>query len=483
MTCLRRPDGQSPRTAVMIRGMEGGKFMRRTPVMLIGFLAWGIFVQPALAFKQAPFLNASYFMREYFEAHPSLRPSDAADVYRLQQRAERGSREAQLALSIVFGTDYNLLVAVKKDKTLALDWLRLASNQGFGDATYFAGLLFASGDHIVAKDPTLALKLFREAAKQGSAWAETTLGYLYETGKLVAKDGAQALNWYLAGARHGNAWAQFHVAQRYETGRGVSRKLEQASKWYSMSAAQGCPPAQVALGDLWASGKLATKDMTRAVRLYKAAANSFDPDGLMRLGECYEYGRGVELSWARALELFDEAASHGSNEASFRLGERFRDGNGVERDYGKAVQYFRYAALASGRLDPRSQYALGRLILAVDLPNEPKGNGYRWIALAAYHGHKAATDDLERIERTLPRQEVGKAQFEIHECLKDDDEDGAPKDMEAAYRWLHLAGENGHLPAQKMLGLMYTQGRELARDLEAAHRWYYLAALQGVGRL
>lgn len=46
-------------------------------------------------------------------------------------------------------------------------------------------------------------------------------------------------------------------------------------------------------------------------------------------------------------------------------------------------------------------------------------------------------------------------------------------------RWYRLAAEQGYADAQFRLGLMYAEGRGVAKDDAEAVRWYQLAAAQG----
>lgn len=53
------------------------------------------------------------------------------------------------------------------------------------------------------------------------------------------------------------------------------------------------------------------------------------------------------------------------------------------------------------------------------------------------------------------------------------------KNIEESIYWFSLAAENGHLDAQKNLGKIYEEGREIPQNLDEAIKWYTLAAYQG----
>ena len=53
------------------------------------------------------------------------------------------------------------------------------------------------------------------------------------------------------------------------------------------------------------------------------------------------------------------------------------------------------------------------------------------------------------------------------------------KNIGESIYWFSLAAENGHLDAQKNLGKIYEEGREIPQNLDEAIKWYTLAAYQG----
>ena len=46
-------------------------------------------------------------------------------------------------------------------------------------------------------------------------------------------------------------------------------------------------------------------------------------------------------------------------------------------------------------------------------------------------------------------------------------------------RWIRPAADQGYGAAQRFLGMLYRDGRAVARDADEASRWYRLAAEQG----
>ncbi|KOR28138.1 hypothetical protein TI04_11700, partial [Achromatium sp. WMS2] len=66
----------------------------------------------------------------------------------------------------------------------------------------------------------------------------------------VEQDDTQAVAWYRKAAAQGNAYAQYSLGWMYENGRGVPQDDTQAVFWYRKAAAQGDADAKAALARL-----------------------------------------------------------------------------------------------------------------------------------------------------------------------------------------------------------------------------------------
>jgi TPR repeat protein len=56
---------------------------------------------------------------------------------------------------------------------------------------------------------------------------------------------------------------------------------------------------------------------------------------------------------------------------------------------------------------------------------------------------------------------------------------GVKQDLAEAARWYRRAAQQGHVPAQYSLGLMYYNGQGVRQDNVQAHLWFSLAAEGG----
>ena len=115
------------------------------------------------------------------------------------------------------------------------------------------------------------------SAGSGSAFAERTLGTMYERGLGVAPSMLVAAVWYEAGASHGDRESQYRYALLLQNGNGVRRNTVEAAQWYQKAADRGHAEAQTALGMLYANGDgVAKSDADAAKWLKKAAAQGND---------------------------------------------------------------------------------------------------------------------------------------------------------------------------------------------------------------
>jgi len=119
-----------------------------------------------------------------------------------------------------------------------LETERMYAMQGYADAQYYLGVMYAKGDG-VAEDDAEAVKWYRKAAEQGHDGAQYNLGLMYANGEGVPENAAEAMKWYRKAAEQGNATAQSNLGVMYENGEGVPKDDVVAYAWYSAAAASG----------------------------------------------------------------------------------------------------------------------------------------------------------------------------------------------------------------------------------------------------
>jgi hypothetical protein len=81
------------------------------------------------------------------------------------------------------------------------------------------------------------LERLREGARNGDAEAQFDLAKAYETGRSgLPQDLIQAQRWYRAAADQGEAFAEFSLGVLFNFGKGVKRDYVQAYAWYERAA-------------------------------------------------------------------------------------------------------------------------------------------------------------------------------------------------------------------------------------------------------
>ncbi len=87
-------------------------------------------------------------------------------------------------------------------------------------------------------DFATALHLWRPLAAQGNAFAQSNLGFMYDSGQGVPQDQGEAVKWYRLAAEQGNARAQSNLGSMYASGEGVPQDYVQAYLWANLAASR-----------------------------------------------------------------------------------------------------------------------------------------------------------------------------------------------------------------------------------------------------
>ncbi|MCC8038568.1 MAG: sel1 repeat family protein [Bacteroidales bacterium] len=278
-----------------------------------------------------------------------------------------------------------------KKYTDAFPLFEKAAAQGDISSTYWAGWLML-GERMQGDD-LKAEKYLRKAAEAGFPAAQSKLGNLYSTGKVVKQDDETALSWWRKAAAQGNGEAAWSIANAYLDGRGVTPDCYEVVQWMAVAYPSGykravktlvhqrdsigdkafpnyirgmrewkvnknyttandyfkkaekakCTDAAVMQYVLLADGNINPKaDAKKAAKSLEKVAKT-SPVAAYYLGEMYQEGNGVEKNMATAVQLLQQAADAGVAEAQCALGDIYYEGRGVDKDTFKAVSLYRDA--------------------------------------------------------------------------------------------------------------------------------------------
>lgn len=163
----------------------------------------------------------------------TLEPEFGIKAFNLiHDAALQGHAEAQMELWLIIKKSYP---DNPKLQAQAVEWLKLAANQGFANAQFELGVSFRDGVG-VSQDIALATPWFRLAAEQGHADAQNNLAARYYHGDGVPQDFERAFFWFRNSAKQGNAIAQFNLGAMFNNGQWVSQDLSKAYMWMSLAA-------------------------------------------------------------------------------------------------------------------------------------------------------------------------------------------------------------------------------------------------------
>ena len=194
------------------------------------------------------------------------------------------------------------------------------------------------------KDYERAIEYFRLAAEQGHAGAQNRLGNCYKNGQGVRHNFIEAVRWYTKAAEQGHAFAQNNLGNCYYRGWGVERDYNEAVKWFRKAAEQGNVYAQYKLGVCYYNGQGVVQDYREAAKWYRKAAEQGNATAQNNLGNCYRNGWGLRQDYKEAVKWYRKAVEQGNDYAQYNLGLCYYDGRGVEKDDEEAVEWYRKAA-------------------------------------------------------------------------------------------------------------------------------------------
>lgn len=346
-----------------------------------------------------------------------------------------------------------------RDLDAALVAMRRAAAAGHPEAIAELGSFHLHGLAGLAKDPVEAMRWYEKAAGLGSPMAMYNIAHLYSEGLGVTADQTVALQWLRRAGEAGLVEAQVALGGNYYSGQHVAQDRAEAWRWFRMAADAGNAAAQAALGTLYLRGEGVARDVAESARWFERAAEQghalaqFNL-GVMLLGDD-EVGDAVARDPARAVAWLERAAGQGYGQAAFRLSELHRQGDGVAVDDQAALRWLEIAANAG---HAEAQYRLGERLLDGDGVVADLAMARKWLTMAGQQGHLLAGLAWRQAE---------------HEA-----EQLAAVPADAVARTRRLAGE-GDAEAMRDLGLMYRDGRGIARDDDEAIAWLGKAADAG----
>lgn len=180
-------------------------------------------------------------------------------IEKLTTMYTEGSPNAPLTLAHMYWNGKD----IKKNRPLALEWFKRASQKGNGYASYELGRFYFLGEGVeqnyvtaaqwfehsrqpealyilgcmylegvgVEKNPSSAVKFFKASAEQGHATAKGALGEISYVGLGFKRSAFEANKWLSEAVKHNDPKALFYMEKMYASGDGVEKNEEKAAEY------------------------------------------------------------------------------------------------------------------------------------------------------------------------------------------------------------------------------------------------------------
>jgi TPR repeat protein len=157
----------------------------------------------------------SALLKEIMPAASPDEPTPEEKFLKLRKDAESGDPKAQNGLGVMYYTGEAISKdssgkILSNDPATAAAWFHRSAAQGYADAQFNLGLMYANGEG-VPQDPGKAVELFKQAADQGNVDAQNNLGVMYYSGEGVPRDPDKAKEWFSKAATQGNEDAKANL--------------------------------------------------------------------------------------------------------------------------------------------------------------------------------------------------------------------------------------------------------------------------------
>ncbi len=190
-----------------------------------------------------------------------------------------------------------------------------------------------------------AFVAYEKLANEGDTDAQTSLGYMYQTGQAVTKDEAKAIALYEEAIKKEQPYALFNLGLMYaNSNQYIDQDIFKAHELFLRSAVAGVDLAMYEVALMFEQGAGCVQNFSEAAFWYEEAAKRGHMEAFNNLGVLYKEGRGVEQNFHRAYVCFSRAAEKELSAAQYNLGMLYDRGEGVEQDHEKALQWCRKAA-------------------------------------------------------------------------------------------------------------------------------------------
>ncbi len=339
------------------------------------------------------------------------------------------AKEGNSWTQYILGQMYEQGEGVEKDIEKAVEYYIQAVNRGYvsrdRSASDALGELALQGNR-------LAQRQIVEKAEKGDAWAQYSLGQMYEQGVGVEKDIERAVECYIQAVDRGH-WSSKRTASD-ALGELALQGNRLAQTWIVEKAEKGVAWTQYTLGQMYEQGVGVEKDIEKAVECYIKSANQ-EPSNAQEGSNSFKALKGLIWKGNKlAQRWIIEEADKGNKTAQYTLGQMYEQGKGIEKNEDKAAEYY------------------------IQATNQQHRDGPEAISVLALKGNKFAQ---EWIIKKAGEEDI-KAQYILSRMYEKGI--GVEKDEERALKW-HIKWANlGDNASFNIVKEFVWKGNELAQE-------------------
>ncbi|MBR6467672.1 MAG: sel1 repeat family protein, partial [Desulfovibrio sp.] len=236
------------------------------------------------------------------DTFPGLAKDPARGARLLEQAAEQGHAQAQIALAELMLSGKQL----ERDAARGAFWLGKAAQSSDEEVLAMACSFYMQGREGLPADEGKACACLRRAADLGSPKALYQLALMLAEGRGTAKDPVKAVRCARKAAGRGIVLAQHFLGDCYWKGEGVAASVKAAFFWYEKAAKAGVSASRRKLALMLAEGQGCRKNEARARAMLEELTAGGDAQAEVLLARllCRAGGedaaRGMDMLRARA---------------------------------------------------------------------------------------------------------------------------------------------------------------------------------------
>jgi TPR repeat protein len=225
-------------------------------------------------------ISSDSIMSAALDAAKQQQEKEKSERVNLEERAERGDREAMFLLGNSYCYSFTSQDDRKERIAKCFDWKKRAAEAGLREAQIDIGFSYIDGRYGNGKSPSEMIRWMTLAAEQGDTSAQFYVGSAYAGNSGVFNNqptgveinGLEAARWFEKAAIGGHMVATIELAGMYLEGKIIKRNETQAMYWYAQGAAKGNRFAMGKLGQIFENGMGIEPNVVEALRWYKQAA-------------------------------------------------------------------------------------------------------------------------------------------------------------------------------------------------------------------